>query len=170
VRGFLVLFIVMPIAEMWLLLQVGSKIGPLPTIGLVLLTATIGFQMLRKQGFDTLQRGNFKMERGEMPAQEMIEGLMLAVSGALLLTPGFITDAIGFAGLTPVFRKWLFKKVVKNMTVSSFQAGQDYSHTTYTYKSGQGETYDHPDTHRDGHIEPAKSDGDTIDGEFKREE
>jgi UPF0716 protein FxsA len=175
VRGFLLLFIIMPIAEMWLLLQVGGEIGALPTIGLVLLTATIGFQMLRKQGFDTLQRGNFKMEQGQMPAQEMAEGLMLAVSGALLLTPGFITDAIGFAGLTPAFRHWLFKQISKNIQVSSFQTGtgQTYTQTSYTHTSNtqnKGETYEHPDTHRAGHIEPANSTGETIDGDFKREE
>jgi len=170
VRGFLLLFIIMPIAEMWLLLQVGSEIGALPTIGLVALTATIGFQMLRKQGFDTLQRGNFKMEQGQMPAQEIVEGLMLAVSGALLLTPGFITDVVGFAGLTPSLRRWLFKQISKNVRVTSFQtgAGQTYTHTSYT--NVKGETYDHSDTPSAGNIESTKLTGETIEGDFKREE
>lgn len=130
-RALFLLFIVMPIVEMWLLIEVGGVIGAVPTIGLVLLTAAIGFAMLRKQGFDTLSRSNLKMQRGELPAQEMVEGLMLAVSGALLLAPGFVTDAIGFAGLTPAFRRWLFNRLSARMTVTShtsWQSGQVYEH------------------------------------------
>ncbi len=118
-RLLFLLFILMPIAEMWLLIEVGSAIGALPTIGLVFLTAAIGFALLRKQGFETLRRGNWKLEQGQLPAREMAEGLMLAVSGALLLTPGFVTDAIGFAGLTPAFRRWLFAKLERHITVVS---------------------------------------------------
>ncbi len=103
-RALLLLFIVMPIVEMWLLITVGAEIGPLYTIGLVLLTAVIGVQLLRQQGFATLWRGRRKLEEGQLPAQEIVEGIILAVSGALLLTPGFVTDVVGFAGLFPLSR------------------------------------------------------------------
>ncbi|WIO73719.1 FxsA family protein [Porticoccaceae bacterium LTM1] len=152
-RALLLLFIVMPIVEMWLLIEVGGVIGAAPTIGLVLLTAAIGFAMLRKQGFDTLSRSNLKMQRGELPAQEMVEGLMLAVSGALLLTPGFVTDAIGFAGLTPAFRRWLFKKLSTRMTVTShtsWQGGQVYEHRTETKSS--------------------RNDSNVLEGDYRRED
>ena len=119
----LFLFVVTPILEMLLLIEVGSKIGALNTVGLVLLTAMIGLALLRKQGSDTLLRANQKINSGEVPAQEMAEGLALAAGGALLLTPGFITDGIGFCLLLPFTRKLLvktvFSRLVSNMTVSS---------------------------------------------------
>lgn len=100
-RYLLLLFIVMPVVEMWLLITVGRQIGALPTIGLVLLTAVVGVALLRAQGFATLFRARQKMDLGELPAMEMAEAIVLAVCGALLLTPGFATDVLGFAGLIP---------------------------------------------------------------------
>ena len=111
-RYLLLLFIVMPIIEMWILISVGSSIGAINTIGLVLLTALIGISLLREQGFETLWRGREKLQRGNLPAQELIEAIILAVSGALLLTPGFVTDAIGFMGLIPVFRRKIFNNML----------------------------------------------------------
>ena len=96
-RFLFLLFIVMPIVEMWLLIAVGAEIGALYTIGLVLLTAVSGARLLREQGLATLWRGRRKLEEGQLPAQEIGEGIILAVSGALLLTPGFITAVLGFA-------------------------------------------------------------------------
>jgi len=121
VRFLLLIFIIVPIVEMWLLIQVGGFIGAVPTIGAVLLTAVIGLAMLRRQGLSTLLRVNQRIESGELPAQEMLEGIVLAVSGALLLTPGFFTDAIGFAGLTPLLRQWLVGRLVGRVNV--FQGG-----------------------------------------------
>src|SRR5690606_19661020 len=95
------LFVLTPIVEMWVLIKVGGVIGALPTIGLVLLTAVIGLALLRMQGFATLLRARQKMEEGQLPAKELVEGIFLAVGGALLLTPGFVTDALGFACLLP---------------------------------------------------------------------
>lgn len=106
-KYFLLLFIVMPIAELWLLITVGQSIGVLPTIGLVLLTAVIGLSLLQQQGGETLLRARGKMKVGEMPAIEMLEGMVLGVCGALLLTPGFVTDTVGFLGLVPPVRRWL---------------------------------------------------------------
>ena len=152
-RALFLLFIIMPIAEMWLLIDVGGVIGAVPTIGLVFLTAAIGFALLRKQGFETLSRGNWKMQQGQLPAQEMAEGLMLAVSGALLLTPGFVTDAIGFAGLTPAFRRWVFKKLGSKLTVTG-------------YSQSSGDVYEHHGVQP----EDKGSTQDTIEGSFRRED
>lgn len=112
-RLLFILFVVMPIVEMIILIKVGGMIGALPTIGLVLLTATIGVGLLRQQGLSTLTRAQDKMRTGQLPASEMVEGLFLAVGGALLLTPGFVTDAIGFACLIPGIRQLLFKAAAK---------------------------------------------------------
>ncbi len=120
-RFLLLIFIIVPIVEMWLLIQVGGVIGALPTIAAVLMTAVIGLALLRRQGLSTLLRVNQRMASGELPAEEMLEGIILAVSGALLLTPGFFTDAIGFAGLTPLLRQWLVRRLVGRVTM--FQGG-----------------------------------------------
>ena len=97
----LLIFFITPIVEMYLLIEVGGYIGALPTIGLVMITAVIGVTLLRIQGLATLTRGVNRLQTGELPAREVVEGLLLAVAGALLLTPGFVTDGIGFILLTP---------------------------------------------------------------------
>jgi len=130
VRYLLLLFIVMPVLEMWLLITVGSQIGALLTIGLVLLTAVVGAALLREQGFATLWRGRQKLQEGQLPAKEIGEAIILAVSGALLLTPGFFTDVIGFAGLIPPIRALIVSRVLSKMVVTDspvggFDAGGD---------------------------------------------
>lgn len=101
----LLLFILVPAIEIAVLIQVGGAIGASWTLVLILATAMVGYRLLRIQGFETFWRGQQKLARGELPAAELIEGLILAFCGALLLTPGFITDAIGFAGLVPALRR-----------------------------------------------------------------
>ena len=108
-RLLLLLFITIPIVEMWVLIEVGARVGALPTIALVFLTALVGVALLRQQGLATLLRFNSRLEQGQLPAVEMFEGLFLALGGALLLTPGFVTDAIGFACLLPPLRRSLIR-------------------------------------------------------------
>lgn len=150
-RFFLLLFVVMPIVEMWLLIKVGGMIGALPTIGLVFLTAMIGLALLRQQSFSTLMRARGRMSQGELPASEMVEGIFLAVGGALLLTPGFVTDAIGFACLLPGIRQIIIAWGMKNLVITSVHV---------------------PGTHQSpGSRQPGQSGhGDTIEGEYRREE
>lgn len=108
----LLVFMLVPIVEMWILIEVGGWIGALPTIGLVVLTATIGLSLLKQQGLSTLMRARRKMDEGAIPASELVSGVMIAVGGALLLTPGFVTDALGFALLIPQTRQWLLFKLI----------------------------------------------------------
>ena len=108
----LLLFMLIPIVEMWILIEVGGWIGALPTIGLVVLTAMIGLSLLKQQGLSTLLRARRKMDEGAIPASELVSGVMIAVGGALLLTPGFVTDALGFALLIPQTRQWLLFKLI----------------------------------------------------------
>lgn len=126
-RLLLLLFIIVPVVEMWLLITVGQHIGALSTIGLVLLTAFIGISLLRYQGSMALLKARMKMNSGELPAREMADGLFFAVGGALLLTPGFVTDAIGFACLTPGIRTLMIHFFSKHLLKGQFhfsQAGQ----------------------------------------------
>lgn len=127
-RGLFFLFVVMPVLELWLLIQVGGEIGALNTIVLVFLTAIAGSWLLRQQGLKTLMSARSKMEAGQMPAKEMAEGICLAVGGALLLTPGFITDAIGLACLIPGIRGrvaafFMARTVMHSGQQGSFRAG-----------------------------------------------
>jgi UPF0716 protein FxsA len=132
-RFLFLLFLTVPLVEMWVLINVGQQIGAWPTIGLVVLTAAIGLQLLRQQGFSTLLRAQERMNAGGIPAQEMLEGLALAVGGALLLTPGFITDAFGFACLLPWTRRAMTARLAKRMIVAgSVHTQQTYSGQTYT--------------------------------------
>ena len=82
-----ILFVVMPVAEITLLIKVGQQIGALYTVSLVVLTAIVGSFMLRQQGLSTLFRAQERMNSGQIPLQEMLEGIFLAVGGALLITP-----------------------------------------------------------------------------------
>ena len=101
------LFLAIPLVEIWLLIKVGGVIGAFPTVALVVLTAVIGAALVRHQGLATLRRLQVAMARGEAPAIEMLEGVLLLVSALLLLTPGFFTDALGFACLIPPVRRAL---------------------------------------------------------------
>ena len=108
-------FIVLPILEMYVLIKVGGNLGALNTVLLVLLTALIGIALLRVQGFRTLMNAKNKLGMAQLPAEEMITGIFLAIGGALLLTPGFITDIFGFLCLVPLTRRILLKVFLNNL-------------------------------------------------------
>ncbi len=100
----LLLFITVPIIEIALFVQVGGIIGLWPTLAVVVLTALLGTALLRQQGLDTLRRVQESLAQNRIPVQEMFDGLCLLMAGALLLTPGFMTDACGFLLFIPPFR------------------------------------------------------------------
>ena len=116
----LLVFFVTPIVEMYLLIEVAGYINTLPTVALVMLTAVIGVFLLKRQGVATLTRGLSRMEGGEMPAQEMAEGLLLAIAGALLVTPGFVTDTVGFTLLFPPSRVAIARAMLRRVQVQTF--------------------------------------------------
>jgi len=118
------LFLAIPIIEIYLLIQVGQVIGAGWTIMLVVLTAVIGVWLLRIQGLSTLTRAQQKLQKNELPAREILEGMGLLVAGALLLTPGFFTDGVGFFLLFPPTRIWLVSRVASRMVVSTSIPGQ----------------------------------------------
>jgi UPF0716 protein FxsA len=126
-RFFLLVFIIVPILEMFILIRVGSIIGALPTIALVVLTATVGVWLLKREGLATLTRLQGKLAEGEIPGKELLEGVMLIIGGALLLTPGFVTDAVGFVCLLPWLRQpvaiWLLQHTQFNFIQGGFQMG-----------------------------------------------
>ena len=103
------LFLLVPLVEIYFLIKVGNVIGAVPTIALVVFTALLGAMLLRFQGWATLTRSRRVMAQGQLPALEMLEGVLLVFAGALLLTPGFFTDAIGFVFLVPPLRQALIR-------------------------------------------------------------
>tara|TARA_R110001592_G_scaffold267611_1_gene533668 strand:+ start:23801 stop:24304 length:504 start_codon:yes stop_codon:yes gene_type:complete len=151
------IFIVVPIVEMYLLIKVGAVIGGLYTIGLVLLTALIGVSLLKKQGLSTFMNAQQKMQTGQMPIKEIAEGLMLAVAGALLLTPGFVTDTVGFILLTPVLRQYLATKVFQKWIKNAQHA---------TFAGSSTHFYTNQDSFRQNYSESNEKSG-VIEGEFQ---
>ena len=112
-------FLVVPIIEIYLLIQVGQVIGAGWTIFFVVLTAVLGVWLLRIQGLSTLMRAQRKLQENELQAREILEGMGLVIAGALLLTPGFFTDAVGFFLLFPPTRIWLVSRIASRMVVSA---------------------------------------------------
>lgn len=100
-----IIFLLVPVVEIYFLIQVGEQIGALWTVLLVVLTAVIGIRLLKLQGLSTLMKAQQKMQSGSIPATEIAEGIALLIAGAFLLTPGFFTDFIGFLLLIPLTRK-----------------------------------------------------------------
>lgn len=113
----ILLFIFVPLTEIYLLIQIGTRIGAIPTLGLILFTAFLGALLLRVQGLMTLAKIRQSMDRGELPAGSLIEGLILLIAGVLLLTPGFFTDALGFICLIPQVRQWLAALLIQRFFV-----------------------------------------------------
>jgi len=105
----LIIFILIPIIEIGLFIQVGGFIGMWKTIAIVIITAIIGTTLLRRQGISTMARLQSSLQTGENPVDPIAHGALILVSGVLLLTPGFFTDGIGFTLLVPQIRAALIK-------------------------------------------------------------
>lgn len=139
-RFLLLLFLLVPLIEIYFLIQVGEVIGAGWTIFAVVATAVIGAGLLRVQGASTLLRAQSNMQQGSLPAMEMMEGIALAASGMLLLTPGFFTDAFGFALLIPAIRQLLIKKLFKQSQFTMHgqaRYSHHHSHTDSTIIEGE---------------------------------
>lgn len=150
-RYIFLLFIIIPLGEMLLLFEVADQIGGLTTLGLVVLTAVVGIQILKQQGLSTFTRANQRIESGELPAQEIVEGLFLAVGGAFLLTPGFITDTLGFMFLIGPIRRYIVRALIKSGKLAMFQSG------------AQGQFF------YTQHSRGNSRDGNTFEGEYEKE-
>lgn len=140
-RILLILFIAIPLIEIYFLIQVGEIVGALPTILLVVGTAVLGVALLRIQGISTLTRMQTSLQRGELPAQTILEGVMLLLAGGLLLTPGFVTDFMGFLLLVPFIRQKLAATMIIKgiLRAQGAQFYRSYSSTGGQHKTIEGE-------------------------------
>ena len=107
-----ILFAVIPVIELYLLIKVGSVIGPLPTVALVLGISLAGAWLVRHQEFELLRRIQAELAQGRLPAAELVDGALVLVGGVLLFTPGFFTDFLGLFFLIP-FTRSLIKQVAR---------------------------------------------------------
>lgn len=115
----LIAFILVPLIEIALFIQVGGAIGLWSTLAIVVLTAIAGAYLVRQQGLGVLREVQSSFDELRDPSGPLAEGAMILFSGALLLTPGFFTDAVGFALLVPAIRKWLFRHIRARITIVS---------------------------------------------------
>ena len=147
-RLLFLLFLIVPAIEIALFIQIGGVIGVFSTLLLILVTAILGVVLLRMQGLITLVRVQESLDRGEIPAIEMIEGILLLLCGAFLLTPGFFTDTIGFAVLVPAVRRSLALWLLSHFNIITHIGGGPRGPDVYSDSQG----------HR------------TIEGEFHRKD
>ena len=140
---------VTPLVEIAVFIQVGERIGLWPTLAVVILTAVIGTALLRAQGLATLRRAQESLEQQAFPINEVFDGACLLFAGALLLTPGFVTDGVGFLLFVPAFRGLIRKMLAQ-----------------YLVRSGRIFVSAHGTGSRNGEPGEGRRDGDVIDGEF----
>ncbi len=107
----LLLFILVPIVELILLIQLGGVIGTWPTIGLIVVTGTLGASLARWQGLSVLRQMQFELGAGRLPAGSLVDGVIILIAAALLVTPGLITDLFGFLCLVPAFRRVIKRRL-----------------------------------------------------------
>ena len=124
----LALFILIPLIEIGLFIQVGGLIGLWPTLAIVVLTAILGHRLVRSQGARELANLRGAFESLQDPSEPLAHGAMILFSGALLLTPGFFTDAVGFALLIPAVRRRAFAALKSRIKVAEFQMGPGPQH------------------------------------------
>lgn len=180
------LFIIVPIIEITVLMQVGELIGAWPTVAIVIVSAWLGAKYVRQQGLATLQSVQTKMAQGEMPSSEIVTGVMLLVAGVLLVTPGFVTDIFGLSLLVPQVRQAIAQSVQKHIKMtqatgqgSSFGTSAHFHSSTFTQESGhvyEHEVDEYVDRSNDFNqkkeipFEKNHHHGETIEGDFQRKE
>lgn len=140
-RFSLFFFIVIPFTELLILLEVADRIGALYTVLLILATAALGIHLLRRQGLSTLTRFQQRLQTGAIPGQEIVEGMIIAFCGALLLAPGFITDTLALLGLLPPVRAAIAKRILRSGSVfvsgGSFTSASGFHHRETRQNEGE---------------------------------
>ena len=136
------LFIVVPIAELYVIIKIGGAIGILPTIGLLILDSVLGAALMRTQGRATWRRFNAAMAEGRVPGREVIDGALVIFGGALLLTPGFLTDVLGLILLLPptraLVRGVLLRRFSGRLAASASRGAEARVGRMFSFQTGPG--------------------------------
>lgn len=127
----LLLFIVVPVVELALLIQLGKVVGLLPTLALIVLTGALGAFLARRQGLAVIGQVQKEMAGGRIPAGAVVDGVIILLAAAVLMTPGVLTDACGFLCLVPAFRRWL-----KGVLKQRFERAVERGDATFTVGFG----------------------------------
>jgi len=126
----LILLIVVPVVELYILIEIGQQIGAFTTIGIIVLTGIIGAYLVKNQGFMVLKKIQYDLNQNILPGDSLLQGIIILAGGIFLLTPGFITDIIGFIFLIPISREivkkylliWLKRKIDSgNINIDNFK-------------------------------------------------
>lgn len=135
------LFLIMPVLELALLVQVDKLIGFWPTMGVIVFTGLLGGYLAKREGLSAWQRFNRRMNEGGLPGKELLDGVIILVAGALLITPGVITDVIGFLGLLPptraVIRKYVLKRINRALEQGSINVVGYQAWSTHPFHSSE---------------------------------
>ena len=119
----LFLFVVVPFVELYILIELGTRIGAMPTLGIVIITGIAGAALAKHQGLEVLRRIQTEMKYMQMPGDAMFDGVLVLVGGILLMTPGILTDITGFLLLIP-FSRSIFKLYLKEWIRRKIQSGE----------------------------------------------
>jgi UPF0716 protein FxsA len=119
----LLLFIVVPAVELALLIEIGRHIGTLPTLGLIVVTGVLGASLTRRQGVSVWRKAREELRGGSVPTGHLADGIIILIAGALLITPGVLTDAFGFLCLVPAFRS-LIKRLATRRLRAAVASGR----------------------------------------------
>ena len=119
----LFLFVVVPFVELYILIELGTRIGAMPTLGIVIITGIAGAALAKHQGLEVLRRIQTEMSYMQMPGDAMFDGVLVLVGGILLMTPGILTDITGFLLLIP-FSRGLFKFYIKDWVSRKIRSGE----------------------------------------------
>jgi UPF0716 protein FxsA len=109
------LFVGIPLIELVLLIEIGQRIGTTYTIGIIIVTGVLGATLARQQGLSVIGQLQRETAEGRMPAVPLVDGVLVLIAAIVLLTPGLLTDAVGFALLVPAVRRWLRGKVLQRL-------------------------------------------------------
>ncbi|GLP95758.1 FxsA family protein [Paraferrimonas sedimenticola] len=164
-------FIFIPIIEIAVIIQVGSFLGALTTIAIMVITAIIGAALVREQGLRTLFNLQSRMAQGELPGTQLVEGVLLAVTGVLLVTPGFVTDIAGFLILVPALRQALANRLLTRMQGQVSASVHGFARQPNDF--GQNGGFEQPrgfEQNSGFQQQTPKSNGDTFEGEYQRKD
>jgi UPF0716 protein FxsA len=131
----LLLFVLLPAVELALLIELGSRFGTLHTLGLIVITGVVGAALARGQGLHVVRQIQAEVAQGRLPAGALVDGVMILIAGALLVTPGILTDSFGFLCLIPAFRSAAKKRVLQRLEKA---VAENRVHVSVNFADGSG--------------------------------
>lgn len=161
---FFLLFVAVPLLEIFVLIQVGQVIGGLNTILLLIITAFIGAWLVRNQGFRAWQQAQGRMQQGEMPGQQLAEGMLIMIAGLMFITPGLLTDVVALFFLLPGSRQAIARALLSRLQVQMSQGSVHmYGFRQFGSRPGPGANEPFRRPGEDQH-------GQTFEGDYERQD